>query len=207
MINLKNTFFTADWHLSDPRIGINGELDLLHRNVYNLRLMHNQLMQNIHETDIDNSPETTIYHLGDVMYKVDKDSVNFLEKFRFIYDKVNLVLIRGNYDQGDEKNSVLFDYFDEVVDDKSLFDFGGYNVYLNHYPLECKSKLLEEPYDFAITGHIHGWWKVQRTMINVGVDAWHFRPVSGEKLVFIWNAIQKHFDDNVFPYDPISKRK
>jgi len=51
---------------------------------------------------------------------------------------------------------------------------------------------------FNICGHIHGLWKVQRNMINVGVDAWHFIPVSEEQIIFYMNGIKKHYDANVF---------
>ena len=35
-------------------------------------------------------------------------------------------------------------------------------------------------------------------MINVGVDAWHFKPVSLEEILFTKKAIECHYDDNVF---------
>ena len=49
-----------------------------------------------------------------------------------------------------------------------------------------------------VCGHIHSLFKVQRNTVNVGCDAWHFEPVSINKLLFIINAIHNYFDENVF---------
>jgi len=53
---------------------------------------------------------------------------------------------------------------------------------------------------FNIVGHIHGLWKVQPNMVNVGVDAWHFRPVSEQEIRFVYDAMRTgKYDENVFP--------
>lgn len=44
----------------------------------------------------------------------------------------------------------------------------------------------------------HGTWKVKRNIINVGVDAWHFIPVSEDLIKFQINGIRNHYDENVF---------
>jgi len=74
-------------------------------------------------------------------------------------------------------------------------------VYCNHYPTDCK-KYLDHASDenFTLTGHIHGLWTVQKGMLNVGCDAWHFYPVSEEEVLFKYNAMQKIYDTNVFVY-------
>lgn len=60
--------------------------------------------------------------------------------------------------------------------------------------------LGNKPTSFCLTGHIHSLWKVQPKMINVGVDAWNYRPVSEDEILFCWNAMQNFYDENVFPY-------
>lgn len=35
---------------------------------------------------------------------------------------------------------------------------------------------------------------------RIGVDAWHFRPISEDQIDFCRTAIEKYYDDNVFPY-------
>ncbi|MDI6738323.1 MAG: hypothetical protein QME12_07475, partial [Nanoarchaeota archaeon] len=65
--------------------------------------------------------------------------------------------------------------------------------YLNHYPVN------HVPDKFNIVGHIHSLWKVKPNMVNVGADAWHFRPVSEAEILFVHNAIAKgYYDANVF---------
>ena len=51
---------------------------------------------------------------------------------------------------------------------------------------------------FNIVGHIHSLWKVQRNMVNVSTDIWNFSPVSEDKILFIRNAIENFYDENVF---------
>ena len=106
------------------------------------------------------------------------------------------ILVIGNYDEPIIDN--LSEYFDDVCDDITI-DLGGNTVYVNHYPEKCRDEIaVNESIDFCITGHIHSLWKVMPKMINVSVDAWHFRPVSEEEILYVWNAIQNHYDNNVF---------
>lgn len=37
-------------------------------------------------------------------------------------------------------------------------------------------------------------------MINVSVDAWHFKPVSETEILFCYNAMQNFYDENVFSF-------
>ena len=50
-----------------------------------------------------------------------------------------------------------------------------------------------------IVGHIHGLWKVQPNTINVGVDAWNYKPLSTDDIKFVTTAMEKHYDNDVFP--------
>ena len=79
----------------------------------------------------------------------------------------------------------MYDVTIEIYDKK---------YYLNHYPANCIDK------EFSITGHIHSLWKVQKNMINVVIDAWHYFPVSEKEINFIRIACEKYYDKNVFPY-------
>jgi hypothetical protein len=40
--------------------------------------------------------------------------------------------------------------------------------------------------------------------INVGIDAWHFNPVSEDEINFCHNAIVKFYDGDVFPYNQLN---
>ena len=41
-------------------------------------------------------------------------------------------------------------------------------------------------------------WKIQKNIINVGVDVWHFKFVSLEEINFTINAMENYYDENVF---------
>jgi len=175
-------YFLADTHFSDDR------LDLFFRNL---------LFDSADEVDKhiikqwNNKikPNDTVYHLGDVAL-----SEEGLKKVNKLNGKK--ILIKGNYDvkktaEFDINDDKLLEYFDDVFDD-AYVKIGNETVYLNHYPTKGKDNL------FNIVGHIHSLWKVQRNMINVGLDAWLFQPVSEDIIKFTMNGIRKHYDDNVF---------
>lgn len=171
-----NKWFTSDLHFGDPRI----------------KLRHRDLItannDEIDQLVIDNWNKTiksddTVFVLGDVCYDSSRiDILNTLNGRK--------VLVKGNYDDSTPDETWL-KYFEKVCS-SCYTHIGDEKVYLNHYP--CNSK----PEIFNIVGHIHDLWKVQRNMINVSVDAWHFMPVSEDRIAFTMNAIRNHYDQNVF---------
>ena len=68
----------------------------------------------------------------------------------------------------------------------------GIPMFLTHKPEDALPNL------FNLVGHIHDKWKVQRNMINVGTDAFHFLPVSEQQIEMLYTGIKKHYDKNVF---------
>lgn len=207
-------YFTSDWHLNEDRIGIFGKPDLFYRNglfVRNdsdgrsVRRMNHAIFDNFVGSNFRDGDE--LWHLGDVIYQIEgklpsveyADSEYGLLQLRRKYPNSKFNLIVGNYDE--DKLDLLGNYFDNIYQEGQV-QINGSNYYLNHYPINCKPKLNEfaSPHDFAITGHIHGLWKVQPNMVNVGVDAWHFRPVSETEIDFCMNACKKFYDQHVFPY-------
>jgi calcineurin-like phosphoesterase family protein len=185
-------YFTADWHLGDPRIGIDGKPNLFYRPFKSINEQNHAIMDGFFNSDFKDGD--TLWHLGDVLYDTECHLWLTSLKSRYPNSKFNLII--GNYDEN--HIGLLHDYFDHIYESFDLL-LGDNLVYLNHYPVNCKKALDDTAYNFAITGHIHGLWKVQPKMINVGVDAWHFRPVSETEILFCWNAMQKFYDENVFP--------
>ena len=92
------------------------------------------------------------------------------------------------YEISDE---ILSEYFTNIMNELEV-DVNGEKIYINHYPTNRKPQMMN------IVGHIHVTWKVKRNMINVGVDAWHFVPVSEDLIKFQINGIRNHYDENVF---------
>jgi calcineurin-like phosphoesterase family protein len=190
-------YFTADWHLGDPRIGIDGKPNLFYRPFKSIHEQNQTIIDSFRKSDFKDGD--TLWHLGDVIY--DFSDSFYLESLRNEYPNSKFNLIVGNYDENHLE--VLSNYFDNIYTNQTIL-IGNSYVYLDHYPVNCKKQFCpDDPYNdiysFAITGHIHGLWKVQPKMINVGVDAWHFRPVSEPEILFCWNAMQKFYDQNVFP--------
>lgn len=213
-------FFTSDWHLGDPRFGLDDKLDLFYRRycrehygyAFDSQYEHDlfisrEFLNRLECSDFIDGDE--VWHLGDVFYEFIPNAKQkfandwVFHEFRRLYPNSKLNLIIGNYDE--DKLDILEKYFDNICDEHSLF-IDDHNYYLNHYPIKCKEKLdvdkwlIVPCYDFAITGHIHGLWKVQPNMVNVGIDAWHFKPVSETEIDFCMNACKKFYDKNVFPY-------
>ena len=182
-------YFSSDWHLGEDRIGINGKPNLFFRPFTSIEQQDNTIIQNFKNSSFKDGD--TFYHLGDVIYNM--NSIHYLEELRNLYPNSIFNLVIGNYDE--DKLEILSKYFN-IVSPEQFIEIEGIKFYLNHYPINCK----EEEKGFGITGHIHGLWKVQKNMINVGVDAWHFFPVSEKEILFTVNAIRKFYDNNVFPY-------
>lgn len=170
-------FFTSDWHLNETRIGV---FNPLFRPFSSIEEQNTAIISNVNRYV---SPNDTLYHLGDV--SVDTEGISLLGKVKCNHR----VLIVGNYDE--DKLSSLERYFDSIHT-KIVIKLRGLEFHLNHYPIKMS------PAFFNITGHIHSLWKVQRNAVNVGVDAWHFRPVSEDVLFFIKNGIENYYDENVF---------
>lgn len=126
----------------------------------------------------------TVFHLGDAVY--DMNDVDLLSQLNG-----KKILIIGNYD---EKNlDILEKYFMEIHINLILDNVKEIgSICLNHYPEKAPTNF------FNIVGHIHSLWKVQKNMINVGCDAWNMKPISIDKIIYIYNAIKNHYDANVF---------
>lgn len=193
-LNNMKTWFTADWHLGEDRLGINGKPDFFDRPVCSTEQQDRLIIQNFMSV-FRNGDE--LYHLGDVVYNMNKSSIETLRQLKSMYPNSKFTLISGNYDDG-RTGDLGLSLFDFIYPDK-VIDLPGIGVtYLNHYPNQC----LEQVYnaDLCLTAHIHGLWRVQKGMVNVGVDVWNYKPVGSDRLVFYANAIKNVYDENVFPY-------
>ena len=171
---MAKTFFTSDTHFDDPRI------DIFSRPFKSVKEMNDTIIKNWNSVV---SKEDTVYHLGDFATKP-----SGFEYIKQLNGKIHLIL--GNYDRD---NIDKFDHnlFESIKDDLTL-KIKGTEYYLIHKPIETIPDM------FNLTGHIHGLWKVQKNMINVGTDVWHFFPIPEEKIEFQRNGIVNFYDENVF---------
>lgn len=167
-------WFISDMHFNDKRF------DVFYRPFTTLEEQHKTIIDNWNAAI---APEDEVYVVGDVA--IDDDGLKYVDELNG-----KKILILGNYDEPRDMN-ILQQKFDKVCTSMTI-SIDGETVNLTHYPAEAYAN------SFNIVGHIHGLWKVQRNMINVGVDAWHYKPVSEEQIKFCINAIRKYYDVNVF---------
>ena len=181
-------YFTSDWHIGEDRIG-GDKPNLFYRPFGSIEEQDYTIMRNMSMITDDDE----LFVIGDVVYN--NDFIHVLSEL----SACKKTLIIGNYDE--DKIEQLKFYFDEIKSYKTI-TLGDYRVELNHYPKTCLNIVeSSEDIDFGITGHVHGLWKVQKDLINVSVDAWHFKPVSEKEILFCYNAMENYYDDNVFPYN------
>lgn len=105
------------------------------------------------------------------------------------------VLLTGNHDrcwpghgrraEGWEER-YLTAGFDEIVHGEVVIDVAGHRAVACHFPYRGDSHdrdrfIDSRPVDrgqWLLHGHVHERWLQRGRMINVGVDAWDYRPVS-----------------------------
>jgi len=175
-------WFTSDLHLGDDRMNLYAR-DMFFKNYEDFETT---LFKNWNDSVKE---DDTVYVLGDIAF----DASSCLKMTQL---KGKKILIRGNYDRDDmtAKPNVtqhLSKVFYQIYDDIDI-ELNGILLHLTHFPTDCVN------YSFNITGHIHGLWRVQRNMINVGIDAWNYRLIDENRLMFFYNAIKKFYNKNVF---------
>jgi calcineurin-like phosphoesterase family protein len=171
-------YFTSDHHFTDNR------LNLFPRYFDSVDQMGDHMIEMWNKTV---KPSDEVYYLGDFSYM--EEGIKIAEKLNGTKH-----LILGNHD--DKFDTSLFEpYFESIQTTLDLQLSDGddkLDVHLVHYP----SKGVADR--FNLVGHIHGTWRLQKNMLNVGVDAWHFKPLSEKEVIFFYNAICNHYDRDVW---------
>lgn len=179
---MSKMFFTSDTHFDDPR------LDTFSRPFKDVEELNKTLVKNWNSVVGKNDE---VYHLGD--FSTTPGGFDFVKKLN---GKIHLIL--GNYDI-DNIGKFDQDMFESIQKDLTL-NIKGTDYFLTHKPVDTLPDM------FNLCGHIHGLWKVQRNIINVGTDAWHFLPISEDKIEYQRNGILNYYDENVFVAEYFSKR-
>lgn len=182
------TFLVADYHLGEDRFEIMG------RPFSTQQEMIDALIEN-HNRIV--APDDLVYMLGDVCYQKTPEFLPIMNRFNG-----KKILTRGNHDRvfTDED---LKPYFEHIIPegDGIEIDFCDIPCYLTHYPTQGAADR------FNIVGHIHAAWKYQPNMLNVGVDAHHFRPVNADTIGFHLKAITEFYDKDVWVgYETINSK-
>lgn len=179
-------FITADWHLGEDRLRImqRPNWDDASSMTYDLAAPHNAI---VGEDDL-------VYVVGDAVCSRAPHAIGAIGRFNG-----RKILIRGNHDRAftDEE---LKPYFEQIIPEgdgvmvevkhgKTML-----KCWITHYPSRAKLDC-----DINLVGHVHAAWKFQLHMINVGIDANHYRPHNlDEDIPFYLDAITDHYDEDVW---------
>ena len=194
-------FFTADTHFGSERT-----LQLSRRPYKNTQQMDEALIRNWNATIKDTDH---VYHLGDFGH---------YSNIKHLNGKVHLLM--GNYERKDfqkilsqcnncqEKakntyiNYLMEPGFTEVIDAYNAFLECPHNGKLITYCLihepERAMQQLSSKTIFNLFGHIHNLQMVKRYGLCVSTDAHHFRPINIKEVEYYMDAINNHYDKNVF---------
>ena len=187
-----SNWVVADWHIGEQRLAIMGR-DIFKSSeemVDHMVRMHND-HKGVKKSDV-------VYVVGDALFRDADPEKNLKHIERFNGRKV---LIRGNHDKP-FSDKQLTPYFEEIVPEGEGIDvtIEGIPCYITHYPTQGKMT------KFNIVGHIHGAWKYQLNMVNIGVDANHFCPTNFEDIPKHLKAITEFYDEDVWVgYNNINK--
>lgn len=178
---MPNHWFTGDTHFGHQRT-----LELSRRPFSTVEEMDAEMVKNWNSVV---KSDDIVFHVGDFgNYEVSHQ----------LNGHIHLLL--GNYERMDiEKGIVKLDdlkerfNFESVDDDKRVsLMFNNQMLQLVHEPTH------RSPSFFTLFGHIHKLQMVKRNALNVGVDCHQFTPIDLETVLFYKNAIQNHYDEDVF---------
>lgn len=154
------TFFTADTHF-----GHGGALGLFRRPFPSVAAMDEALLRFWNETV---GPEDTVWHLGDFGVRLGPErATDLLASLNGIKH-----LVAGNNDTAATRSLAGW----ASVADYAEIELEGRRFVLCHYPLRAWNGSGRGAVN--LHGHSHGRLAPWPRQIDVGVDAWDYRPVS-----------------------------
>ena len=176
---MSRIYFTSDTHFGQQRT-----LELSRRPFHTTVQMDQEIVNNwrmiVDDDDI-------VYHLGDfgdpeVVHELSGAEINILP---------------GNYDTPEVLERLQRDPRITVLGEPYLLQapasYGLPDLWMVHEPENAI-----DPNDFYLYGHIHQLQMVKRNGLNVGVDCHRFMPIDFADIKFYYDAITKHYDENVF---------
>lgn len=197
-------FYTSDWHLGHERI-----IELCDRPFRGVTQMNHELIDRANDV-VDE--QGTLVILGDVVMGIFDRTVTYLAQLRAKkiviipgnHDRSSLAYRHGGSPEVVRSKRELWRLrYEEARDgvvvlrDKTPSQWetmiGAWPVALSHYPYAGDSQERDRHRDLRpvdaglplVHGHVHGRWRTQDRMLNVGVDVNDFAPVS-EGAVASW---------------------
>lgn len=180
------TWFTADQHFGHRNI-----IDYCDRPFASVDMMDRAIVDGWNEVVGD---DDTVWVLGDFALGPITDTLPLARALRG-----RLILLAGNHDRcwsghGTRAAGWAERYLDagfsEVRHGSATIDIRGTEVRLCHFPYRGDSHdhdrfVAHRPVDdgsWLLHGHVHERWAQDGRMINVGVDATGFRPISEDQI-------------------------
>jgi len=122
--------------------------------------------------------DSIVFHIGDFAFGRPDSSFEVLKQLKGIK-----FLIIGNHDKRTVlRKSYTKEKFEWIKDDFE-FHFNDYCFYLSHRPnIENKQNIIN------LHGHVHKTYNIlerknSNILLDVGVDAWNFKPVSLSRVI------------------------
>lgn len=155
------TWFTSDTHFGHARI-----IGLAHRPFSSVREMDEALIRAWNERVQLND---VVWHIGDFSFEQDAGRID--EIFSRLNGEKHLIV--GNHDEDNEATMTLPWASTSVLAAPKI---DGEYVALCHYPMKTWPKARKGA--IHLHGHMHGRLKGSARSLDVGVDAWGFKPAS-----------------------------
>lgn len=197
------------WVTGDPHLGHDRIRDLCNRPWGSVEEMNRQLIENINSSVRSTG---SLIILGDVLLGKFEDSVKLLKEIRAKriliipgnHDRFSLAYgHRGAVETRRTKLRLWKEQYEKqrtgitCIEDRMpsgwVARLGGRKVLLSHYPYVGDSGAEDRHRDLRpidaglplIHGHVHQAWREHAggRMLNVGVDAWNYRPVPETDIV------------------------
>ena len=156
-------FFTSDTHFSHARI-----IELCKRPFSSMEEMDETMVRRWNERV---RPNDTVYHLGDFTLKGADVGSKILARLMG-----RKTLIVGNHDRDPVVRNQMWDYAAPYLE----INEGGYRIVLCHYAMRVWRSSHHNA--LMLYGHSHGNLPGNSQSLDVGVDAWDFRPVTLDEI-------------------------
>ncbi|MEN3238661.1 metallophosphoesterase family protein [Methylobacterium ajmalii] len=158
-------FFTSDTHF-----GHQGIISHADRPFEKVARMDNEMVKRWNETV---GPRDVVYHLGDFGWN--QKPADFLQLVDLLHGEKHLIL--GNHDPDFVRNlagSAAYGF--RSVHERLELRLDGERIVLDHYPMRSWNGSFHG--SFQLYGHCHNTMPPIHRSLDVGVDAWDFRPVT-----------------------------
>ena len=170
---IMNTKQIGIYFCSDPHFGHANIIKYCNRPFKNVEEMDEALIKNWNDKV---KSEDTIYITGDVFFHQEAKAIEILSRLNG-----KKILIYGNHDKPIKRSKTLQSMFEKCCDYEEIW-IGDQFIVMSHYAMIVWNKSHRG--SFMIHGHSHGGLKypIEGKILDVGIDAHNYAPISYEKV-------------------------